>query len=138
MGKCTWMILTVIFLLSADVPKQVAFADDTTVGEKLREAFPGGEVEKSPIRIYFQSKRLLIAAEQISIETDGEVKLTGCAIARFQAPKESDKASRPTTIRCKFARIKLHRPAACFTPDLIRRNIESIELSGGVRLTFEE
>ncbi len=47
MGRDALRILTAIFLLAADVPKQAAFADVTTVGEKVREAFPGGEVGKN-------------------------------------------------------------------------------------------
>jgi hypothetical protein len=137
MGKYALMILTAIFLLGADVPKQGAFANDKTVGEKLREAFPGGEVENSPIVIYFRSKRLLIAADEIIFEADGKVKLTGCAIARFPATTESAKVSRPTTIRCQFARIKLDRPAHSIE-ELLHRKIVSVELSGGVRLSFKD
>ncbi|HTU16826.1 MAG TPA: hypothetical protein VMG10_02085 [Gemmataceae bacterium] len=137
MGKSTLMIVAMVVLFGVVASTEVALARDNTVDEKLREAFPGGEVDKAPIVLYQHSKRLLIAAEQVIIEADGKVKLVGCAIARFQASKKPGKASPPTVIRCQFARIKLDRPAHS-TDKLLRGKIVSVELSGGVRLRFEE
>jgi hypothetical protein len=141
MSRYALVILAASFLLllGADVPKREARANGDTVGEKLRKAFPGGEVENAPIRLDIRSKRLLIAADRMTLEADGRVKLVGCAIARFQAPKGASKEALPTTIRCQFAHIKLDRPIHTLTPsELSGRKIVSVELSGGIHFTFED
>jgi hypothetical protein len=166
MGKYAVTFLTVSLLQGADTPRQGADVpthgalpnDNTvtvspkqevdvpgrggrpncgTVDEQLREAFPGGEVERASIRLVIRSKRLLVAADQISFDADGKVKLVGCGIIRFQAPKGSGKALQPTAIRCESARVTFDRPIHTDS-DLGLGKFVSIELSGGVRLSLEE
>ncbi len=137
MGMYTMTILTVFLFLGADSPQEVPRTQDKTVGEKLREAFPGSGVENASIRWDIRSKHLLVTADKFLIEADGRVRVEDCAIARFQPPMGSAKALQPTTIRCQYAIITLDRPAICYT-DMACRKIVSIELSGGVRLAFEE
>jgi hypothetical protein len=140
MSRYALIILVASFPLiaGADVSKREALANGDTVGEKLRKAFPGSDVENAPIRLDIRSKRLLIPADRMILEADGRVKLVGCAIARSQAPKESGEPSLPTTIRCQFALIKFDRPVHSFSPAEFRHKIVSVELSGGVHLTFDE
>jgi hypothetical protein len=120
-----------------DGPKEARPAV-SPIEARLRQAFPGDDRPlHAAIRLDHRSKRLLIAAETFTVCEDGRVRLTDCAIARFARGGDAGKAVPVTAVRAPEALIRLDKPIGKFA-DLGARTIMSVDLTGGVRLTFED
>jgi hypothetical protein len=122
-----------------DVPaKKAEPAPVSSLEARLRHAFPGDDRPlHAAIRLDYRPKRLLIAAETFTVCEDGRVRMTDCAIACFAKGGDAGKASPVTAVRAPEALIRLDKPVTNFA-DLGARKILSVDLPGGVRLTFEE
>lgn len=109
----------------------------SVVEVKMKQAFPDGEFFSAPIRLWWPSKRLLIVGESFRLGDDGRIKLSWCAFARFPEKAHADAA--PTTIRCESACLELDRPISSLCLFALgTRKIVSVELAGGVNLSFAE
>jgi hypothetical protein len=135
MRKYAIAFLAVGLLGAAPVPRSVSPRTGAALDHKLQQAFPGTEVSMAPIRIDLPGPGLVIAASAMSVEADGRIKFTDCAIAHFPG-SEGGRAARPTAIRSAHAYFRLDRPAASLA-DLGDRKVLAVELAGGVRLLLE-
>jgi len=135
MGKYAVVLGVVALLAAVDAPRR-AVAEEGTVDQKLRQAFPGSEVSAAAIKLEVRSKGLVIAASAMAVEADGRVKLSDCCIARFPTGETAGAGVRPTTIRSEYASFKLDGAVRSVT-DLASRKILSIELAAGVSMRLD-
>jgi hypothetical protein len=78
-----------------------------------------------------------VAAESITVEQDGRVKLAPCVIVRFFAVKDREEPSPLVTIRCEEAYFKLDQPIRS-AGELGNRKIVSVELADGFHFAVEK
>src|SRR5215475_15747405 len=95
--------LVFVALLPADSPSEI-------VNQKLVAAFGKDCKElQRPLRVWIPERRLLLAAEEYSLEADGRVRLGHCSMALF--PGKSDQEGRAlTTHRSECVLLTVDRP----------------------------
>ncbi len=135
MSKFALPILTVVFLTSAEPTPKAAAQCGTAIDRKLKQAFSDSAVKDAAVKLEFRSQGLLLAASSVTIEPDGRIKLTDCAVARFGEGADPARPGRLTTMRSTQVTLALDKPINGLT-DLGDRRVLSAELAGGIRMTF--
>jgi RNA polymerase sigma factor (sigma-70 family) len=103
---------------------------------RLKLTFPDMEVSNAVVKLEIRAQGLLIAATIFSLEADGRVKLTDCAVARMGKGIDPAKPWRATTMRSEFVLLRLDQPVRNVA-DLCSRRVVTAELAGGVRVSFD-
>jgi hypothetical protein len=129
-------ILT-LALIGSGVP---AHSGELAVDQKLEFAFGKGCKELSrPLRLWLPERRLIMAADEFLVESDGRIRLSQCSLALFPSKEgERDEKSRAlTTLRSDSVYLALDRTIANFADLATNRKITiiAIEVSGGPKLS---
>jgi hypothetical protein len=133
------LLLTVMLVTTAGGPQAIAPpAPDSERDQMLRKAFGAdcAEVRRS-IKLLVRDKGLVLAAEQMTIESDGKIKCAQCSLARFSGKATDKEARQLTAIQSEWALLTLDGQVERIS-DLGTRRIISIEFPGGTRMNFEK
>ncbi len=137
MGKYALAFLGVGFLVAAEPAPKPTTESGNTLNQKLQQTFTDLEVANAAVKMEIGSQGLLLAASAVSIEADGRVKLTDCALARFGKAADPTNPRRATTLRSEYVLLEVDQPIRTMT-ELGSRRILSAELAGGVQVNFKK
>lgn len=105
---------------------------DAEVDRKLAIAFGAGSADiNRTIKLEVRKKGLVIASDQMTIESDGRVKLTPLRLALFREEKADCQFPEVNTISSDNAWLTFDQPIANMT-DIGTRKIVGAELKGGI------
>jgi hypothetical protein len=125
--------VVVAFLGALGAPS-VTSAGEGATERKLQQAFPNDQQASSAaIKVNVRAQGLVFAADSATVEPDGRIKLSNCAIAQFPRQDAGGKTIRPTTIRSEYAYLKYDGPVRSIV-DLVIRKILAVELPGGATM----
>jgi hypothetical protein len=129
-GSQAWWEDRVVELLSL-APPQGGPGDEAD--RPLRAAF-GEDALNAPVKMVFRSRGLVLAADTLSIEGGGRVRLNRCRLA-FCEGKPGAVAVLVRALRADEVRLTFDRPILV-AGDVGRRRLTAVEPAGNVRITF--
>jgi hypothetical protein len=132
MATLAWVLMAAA-LCAGGVPLPTPLSERE---QKLQQAF-GTDCDELRwgLKMLFRDKGLVLAAEKLTMETDGRVKLTPCSIAHFT--NNSNSKLQIVTTRSEWVLLALDRPIQNLS-ELASSKILAAEFPGGLKVQFKE